>query len=258
MTKMTLAIPTYNTSNFFEDSIKYAIDNEFVSEIVVNDDASSEEHWNNLNKIVDDLKTDKIKLFRNKENLGAFRNKFITASNCTNDWIYLLDSDNSPLKTNYEIFESVDKTDRNRFYCPERLFCKTTEQFYTGENLHIADFDFGHDIIGIKELKELIDDPKDVNRWFLWFFGNGNYFFNRHFYMECLSEVINDYSEYESKILCDTAVAFYFILKNGGKFSPVRGIAHKHRMRPNSYWHTCGKKAQESFDHYHQLARELN
>ena len=48
------------------------------------------------------------------------------------------------------------------------------------------------------------------------------------------------------------------ILKNGGKFSPVRGIAHKHRMRPNSYWHTCGQKAQESADHYHQLARELN
>ena len=38
MNKITLAIPFYNTSQYFTDCIKYALDNDFVDEIVVNDE----------------------------------------------------------------------------------------------------------------------------------------------------------------------------------------------------------------------------
>ena len=38
MKTITLAIPFYNTSQYFSDCIKYAVDDDFVSEIVVNDD----------------------------------------------------------------------------------------------------------------------------------------------------------------------------------------------------------------------------
>ena len=48
MKNITLAIPFYNTSQYFIECIKYAVDDDFVSEIVVNDDGSSEEKWNNL------------------------------------------------------------------------------------------------------------------------------------------------------------------------------------------------------------------
>ena len=40
MKNITLAIPFYNTSQYFSDCIKYAVDDDFVSEIVVNDDCS--------------------------------------------------------------------------------------------------------------------------------------------------------------------------------------------------------------------------
>jgi glycosyltransferase involved in cell wall biosynthesis len=50
MKTISLAIPFYNTiSKYFLDCIKYALDNDFVSEIVVNDDCSSQtRNMNNL------------------------------------------------------------------------------------------------------------------------------------------------------------------------------------------------------------------
>ena len=94
MKTISLAIPFYNTSKYFLDCIKYAVDDEFVSEIVVNDDCSRQEEYDNLLLLVDGK--DKIKVYRNDHNLGAFRNKYIAVKNCTNDWVYLLDSDNHP------------------------------------------------------------------------------------------------------------------------------------------------------------------
>lgn len=91
MNNITLAIPFYNTSKYFLDCIKYAIDDDFVSEIVVNDDCSMPQEYNNLLTLIEGK--DKIKVYQNKHNLGAFRNKYITVKKCNNDWIYLLDRD---------------------------------------------------------------------------------------------------------------------------------------------------------------------
>jgi glycosyltransferase involved in cell wall biosynthesis len=48
--------------------------------------------------LIKKLNTNKIKVFRNKTNQGAFRNKYETVSKCSNEWIYLLDSDNYPFE----------------------------------------------------------------------------------------------------------------------------------------------------------------
>jgi glycosyltransferase involved in cell wall biosynthesis len=61
MKNITLAIPFYNTSQYFTECIKYAIDDDFVSEIVVNDDGSNEHHLQNLNEIINTLNSSKIK-----------------------------------------------------------------------------------------------------------------------------------------------------------------------------------------------------
>ena len=107
MNNITLAIPFYNTSKYFLDCIKYAIDDDFVSEIVVNDDCSMPQEYNNLLTLIEGK--DKIKVYQNKHNLGAFRNKYITVEKCNNDWIYLLDSDNHPFENTYEILKSILK-----------------------------------------------------------------------------------------------------------------------------------------------------
>ena len=77
MNEITLAIPIYNTSHYFKEAVELALTNDFVKEIVVNDDGSTEDEWKKLNDIVDTLNTSKIKLFRNEVNLGGFRNNIL-------------------------------------------------------------------------------------------------------------------------------------------------------------------------------------
>ena len=77
MNEITLAIPFYNTSHYFKEAVELALTNDFVKEIVVNDDGSTEDEWKKLNDIVDTLNTSKIKLFRNEVNLGGFRNNIL-------------------------------------------------------------------------------------------------------------------------------------------------------------------------------------
>ena len=127
MDVISLAIPFYNTSQYFLECIQYALENEFVSEIVVNDDCSDEDQWKKLNQIVDTLNTDKIKLFRNKKNLGAFRNKYTTVLNCSNTWVYLLDSDNRVFEDSYNFIKSISNVDPLIIYSPQHLCCKNDD-----------------------------------------------------------------------------------------------------------------------------------
>lgn len=122
MKTITLAIPFYNTSQYFSDCIKYAVEDDFVSEIVVNDDCSTEEEYNNLLSLTEDI--DKIKVFRNETNLGAFRNKFTIVKNCTNEWIYLLDSDNHPFEETYEVIKTIPDDRPDICFSPRQLFVR--------------------------------------------------------------------------------------------------------------------------------------
>lgn len=249
MKNISLAIPFYNTSRYFLDCIKYSIHNELVSEIVVNDDNSSDQEWNNLNQIVGALNSNKIKLFRNKVNLGAFRNKYQTVSKCSNNWIYLLDSDNSPFDESYSIIKDIDDTDTSICFSPEKLFCKSDIDinFRT-----IAEYSFGYDIIGTEESQESIS--KNV-KWFDWFINTGNYIFCRETYLNVLKEPYEDFST--PLLDADTAATFYFWLKNNGRFKIVNNLRHYHRLRDDSYWHSRGQNSQLSVDYYKRLILQL-
>lgn len=249
MKNITLAIPFYNTSQYFLDCIKYAVDNEFVSEIVVNDDRSTSEEWENLNRIVESLNVSKIKIFRNDENIKSFRNKYVTVTKSTNEWVYLLDSDNHPFKNTYSILEQVDQTLDYICYSPRKLFCKYDYQY---QNQTVSDYSFEYNLIGIEESKDAISKKTE---WFDWFLNTGNYFFNRNFYLNSLEEAfLNDSTP---RLEADTAASFYFLLKNSGKFKVLENLFHNHRLRHDSTWNVCGQYSQLSVEYYKKLITEL-
>lgn len=249
MKKITLAIPFYNTSQYFTDCIKYALDDDFVSEIVVNDDCSSENHFENLINIIQSLRSEKIKLYRNSINLGAFRNKYLTVSKCSNSWIYLLDSDNHPFEESYQIIKSISDADSMIVYSPQHLYCKNdgVEKYEV-----ISDYDFPHDLIGVEESKDLIFKR---TKWFDWFFNSGNYILNRDIYIDALKE---PYENKDTALLdADTAASFYFLLKYGVQFKVIKNLAHHHRLRKDSTWTVCGERSQMSVDYYQNLSLNL-
>ena len=249
MKEISLGIPFYNTSQYFLECIRYALENKFVSEIVVNDDCSDEDQWKKLNQIVDTLNTDKIKLFRNKENLGSFRNKYITVLNCSNTWVYPLDSDNRAFENSYDSIKSISNVDPLIIYSPQHLCCKNDDS----ENYEvISDYNFKYDLIGIEETKDMIFKK---TKWFDWFFNSGNYVLNKDTYINALKKPYED----KSTLLldADTAAAFYFLLEYGVKFKIIKNFSHHHRLRKDSTWNTCGENSQLSVNYYQKLSIDL-
>jgi hypothetical protein len=239
--KISLAIPFYNTSKYFLECIKYSIDDDFVSEIVVNDDQSNEEEWNNLNTIVSELNNPKIKLYRNPINLGGFKNKYKTVKKTTSNWVYLLDSDNYLDITTLNLIKDIENPDENICYCPQIMVMFNDD----GEILREVNFDYPYDKIGFSESKKSMGD---VN--FPMFLNTGNYIFDRENY---LSRMYDLYTRQEDPLSCDCIAFQYNWMLVGGYTKIVSNLKYYHRLRNNSYWMTCGHNSDIKASYYINL-----
>ena len=92
----TLVVPTFNSSRYVEELLDSALKLNNLNEVIVSDDNSSREDVELLEKIVNLKKFENlnIKLYKNKNNLGGFRNKLNGVSLSSNELIYQVDSDN--------------------------------------------------------------------------------------------------------------------------------------------------------------------
>lgn len=241
MKKITLAIPFYNTSQYFEEAVSSALGNDFVREIVVNDDCSTEEEWGRLNQIVDTLSNDKIKVFRNEENLGGFRNKYTSVKNSTSEWIYLLDSDNNPAEDTLDIIASIEDPNPNFCYLPQTLLLHKDDGYRDEVN-----YNFKYSEIGIDEAQDAL---LKKTKYFDWLLNTGNFVFNREQYLQRLK------CGYENKdepvYACSIAFSYHWMV-NGGSYKVVPGMKYYHRLRNDSYWNSCGSNSDLSAQYYHQ------
>lgn len=238
--KISLAIPFYNTSKYFLDCIKYSIDDDFVSEIVVNDDQSTEEEWSNLNTIVSELNNPKIKLYRNPINLGGFKNKYKTVKKANSQWVYLLDSDNYLDSSTLNVIKNIENSDNNICYCPQIMVMFRDN----GKIDREVDFDYPYDKIGFKESKESMGN---IN--FPMFLNTGNYVVNRENY---LSRMYEAYSNQEPSSADCIAFQYNWML-NGGYSKIVPGFKYFHRLRNDSYWMRCGHMSPTKASYYESL-----
>jgi glycosyltransferase involved in cell wall biosynthesis len=115
--KISIALPTYNRANMFYDSIKYIINDNRVTEIIISDDWSKD--INLLEQKIKTIDNNKIKLIKNYENQWPFINKSISVKNCSNDFVILLDSDNIIQKDYIDKLYSISDWNSNTFYCPD-------------------------------------------------------------------------------------------------------------------------------------------
>jgi glycosyltransferase involved in cell wall biosynthesis len=247
MKEITLAIPFYNTSHYFKEAVELSLENDFVKEIVVNDDESTEEEWNNLNSIVNTLNSSKIKLFRNEVNLGGFRNKYTAVQNSSCDWIYLLDSDNHPTKNTLNIIQSIENPNEDFCYIPQTLLLYNNSDGYTNQ----VNYNFKYDKIGLDEAQDAL---LKKTKWFDWFLNTGNFVFNREKYLERLRGGYEDMNE--PVYACSIAFSYHW-MSNGGFYKVVPGMEYYHRLRSDSYWNSCGSNSDYSAQYYHQRIMDL-
>ena len=143
---ISIAIPHYNNARFMSDTLKYIINDDRVSEIIICDDVSKD--LKELENYLNNLNNKKIKLYKNTINLGAYHNKLESLSKCTNEWCILLDSDNYLNENTIDILYSLDKWDKNIIYAPS--WAKT----FPGNHSLYLDYKIFENIVFDKKLAQ--------------------------------------------------------------------------------------------------------
>jgi glycosyltransferase involved in cell wall biosynthesis len=208
---ISVAIPHYQRGKKIHVTLKNILKDKRIKEIVILDDGSSREEFQNL---VDNLSqfSGKIKLFRREENLGILRTKIQVVSLCTNEWVILLDSDNSIFSQYLNAIFRLPKWNENTIYCPDFAYPNFDFRALSGE---IMDF---------QKFSNL-----DVQRSGA-FMNDGNYFFNKINFLNALLP----YSDF--KALADVIFANYIWLSQGNKLEVLHNAPYFHRVHPGSIW----------------------
>lgn len=231
---ISLAIPTYNRSRFLWDSIRTAINSDFIGEIIIHDDCSNHNEYGNIFEIVSKIKNEKIKIFRNNENKGAFINKYLTVTKCSFDWIYLFDSDNWFDENIIDVISKIDYSKCDTCYVEEKLFA-------TDGN--IVNFNYQDKIIDLEIAKKYIQNR--VN-YFDWFLNNGNFIINKKTYLDS-QKIFFDQKLYHGTI--DVFLFSYYWFMSNNKYEIVEGLYHHHRIHEKSYF-------MENFEENMRLVEE--
>ena len=256
--KISLAIPTYNSSVYLFDCIKSLTKYSCVEEVVIQDDHSNEEEYMNIKTIVDKFsQTLNIKLFRNEKNEGAFINKFYNIKNCKNSIVYQIDSDNIPA-SNLDIIvnQITENTENKILYLPSKIYqfrkyhnlARVLSSFNKKYRVTYTKNDFVFDSEVLKEaieknVKFTVD--KNIN----WILNSGNFFVNRDDYIKTFELEI----EKDIRYPLDAVAISYFWIKNGGKIKTLKDLNHFHRKRTDSVSFVESKGSFESLNEFRNL-----
>ncbi|MFK2298794.1 glycosyltransferase family 2 protein [Bacteroides fragilis] len=89
---VSIVIPTYNREQYIEDAIKSAINQTYRNiEIIIVDNCSTDSTWDILNRWAE--RDERIKVFRNKMNIGPVLNWNECFEHTSGDFIKILWSD---------------------------------------------------------------------------------------------------------------------------------------------------------------------
>lgn len=130
MGKISIVMPSYNSSRTIEESIHSVISQSYTNwELIVIDDCSKDGTVDIVNKIIENNKDLDIKLFRNKENMGVAFSRNFGVKAAEGDWVSFLDSDD--LWTQDKLEKQVQIL-KNNSDSPKLLF--TGSAFITSKN----------------------------------------------------------------------------------------------------------------------------
>ena len=139
---ISVIIPTFNSSKYLEQCLNSLIKCKSINEIVISDDFSDSEDLLNLKKIIfnHQLKN-KIKLYENNINKGAYRNKLDSVKKASSDLVYILDSDNiagfNLENILYKISKIDDETSDIKNYSP--LLSLLIEKIKVDKEVNVKD-----------------------------------------------------------------------------------------------------------------------
>lgn len=210
MRQISICIPTWERTDMLFESFNKVKDNDNVSEIVIVDDNSSVEVWDEISKRAKG--NEKIKMFRNEKNLDCYRNKRRAIELSSNDWIIILDSDNIiDFSYLYHIFQ-LQEWKSNTIYAPS--FAEPNFNYKQFEGLTITK----------SNVARYIKEPM-----FMTLLNTFNFFINRNEYLKIWDGSVDP-------VTSDSEYFNYCWLNAGNKIYVVPDLQYKHRVHDNSHF----------------------
>lgn len=208
---LSLCITTYNRFEMTMESFAKVIDDDRISEIVIVDDCSEIDYYDKLAAATLDMP--KVRLFRNKKNLGMSLNKKRAVELAKCEWVILFDSDNVIDLSYIDAVLSVPPgLSPDIIYCPD--FAKPRFD-YRKYAVHL----FNSANAG----EHISDNAVEM------FFNTCNNVVNR-------AEYLRIYEHNPAMKGTDTIWFNYLWLKAGNSFYVVPGMQYEHRVHDGSGW----------------------
>lgn len=208
--KISIVIPTWNRYELLIESFINVLHDDRVSEIVISDDASD---INIYNEVADFVRHyPKIKLYRSNVNQDCYMNKCTAVSLSSNEWVIVFDSDNVIDKDYLDRIYEIDHWDSKTSYMPSWAAPTFIYKDYEGlffSNINVASY------LG----KPMFDTMLNCM----------NFFINRNEYICVFDDTVNP----------NTADSIYFNycwFKFGNKMYVVPGLTYQHRIHPESHY----------------------
>jgi len=213
MRGISVAIPYYNTSIFAEVVLLPLLKDERINDIVVMDDHS--EDYNEMLSTVKCLDAEgKVRVFRNPRRYGPLRNKVDAVEKCRNDWVIILDSDNTIERDYVDVLFALGRWDEHTIYCPD--FAKPHFNFtrWSGRTIDRKNIKNMIEVGGERVVQMLCDM---------------NYFVNKSEFLKAVEAYKND--DYTAM---DVLYVNTLWLERGNKLKIVKGLQYIHRIHGDS------------------------
>ncbi len=249
----TLVIPTFNSSQYLEELLDSSLGLKYLNEIIIVDDNSEQSEVSIIEKLLvsEKYKDLNIRLKKNIENLGGFRNKLQGVELSSNEIIYQVDSDNVITKRTRKFLNNKDNLkliNPGELYLPSKIKLFKKSKFI--ENLL---FFRKNDVLFTKTNKSLnlYDVKRELNSNTSFFkdrtlksiLNIGNPIFLKKDYLKFTKSAVNE--PVDNLAACSIALSFCY-LNNGGKIIFNKNLNHFHRLRDDSAWNVLGEKSKLS------------
>lgn len=218
--QISLCIPNYNRVDFLLEAFEKVYYDQRISEIIVSDDHSDKEIYDQLEKLF--IHFPKVKMFRNEINVDCHRNKKISIELAVNKWVIIFDSDNI-LYPDYL----------------DRVFDQQWE-----EDIIITP-SFASPLFDFRQYEGLLITKNNIAEWidkpmFETMCNAANYFVNREEYLKVWDGGIDP-------VTSDSIFQFHNWLKAGNKVNILPNLTYFHRVHDGSHYRNNNHRTPTGF-----------
>ena len=217
---ISLCLTNYQRTDLLYESYRQLINDDRITEIVISDDASSDEVYNTI--LWQSKAFNKVKVYRNESNLDCYRNKRQAVKLATNDWVIVGDSDNV-FNTDYVDKLFSKEWEMDTLWQPS--FAKPHFNFKQYEGYYISKANVG---------QYMSDDT------FKTMLNAMNYFVNR-------DEFLRVWDSSVDPVTSDSIFQNYNWLKSGNSIYVCPGLEYNHLVHEQSHYRNNVRRTPNGF-----------